>query len=491
MFIKRLITAKRTFVLDVCQISLVLEEGEKEEKNKKDLPGTYLSKSQDDSNYYTLIIGDNGIGKTTLLKTLSNSNNFRTIETIAGKKHIISLAKDYQAYFRLIISPSVFDDKTKAYLHKYNSYSQILFSNFLIFLHRQESKVKKLEKLLNLNFSDSIEISFGYISGPDTSHSFFIQLPDSSLLEGFSIVDYVKGIKEESSLGEFMNFSQSCAFSENVFNYIRDPQYVSESVLIKRIVDVAMFVRSNSDGIKEDYCSVPKDKYDEFMAADNNIKLSELSEKDIEHILFLNEAGLLRYNIFCNKQQIAPFPVKLLSTGEQQIMKFFSLLSILPSDITENIFFFYDEPENSLHPKWQIDFVKIFKHVAEDIFQIKNSHFIFATHSPLIVMRTSDIPHSSVVRCYRDEGNRFCSEIIPKEELSKFSVDSLLLDTFEIDYYNQEKEKELIALIEDGKKRREQILQYDPNSVLVNSYKLKTKILESFANLKKQIDEIH
>jgi len=69
-----------------------------------------------------------------------------------------------------------------------------------------------------------------------------------------------------------------------------------------------------------------------------------------------------------------------LSSGERAYILTILVLAFVTID---NTFVFFDEPENSLHPKWQSSIVS---DMWKAISQVSvNSHIIIATHSPLIV----------------------------------------------------------------------------------------------------------
>ncbi|MEA2018375.1 MAG: AAA family ATPase [Campylobacterota bacterium] len=68
-----------------------------------------------------------------------------------------------------------------------------------------------------------------------------------------------------------------------------------------------------------------------------------------------------------------------LSSGEQQLYaRVVSLMILNP----HNSVILIDEPEIALHPKWQIDIMKIYKSIG------KNNQFIVTTHSPFIIAQT-------------------------------------------------------------------------------------------------------
>jgi len=69
-----------------------------------------------------------------------------------------------------------------------------------------------------------------------------------------------------------------------------------------------------------------------------------------------------------------------LSSGEQQLYaRVVSLMILNP----HNSVILIDEPEIALHPKWQIDIMKIYESIGE------NNQFIVTTHSPFIIAQTS------------------------------------------------------------------------------------------------------
>ncbi|BDA78592.1 hypothetical protein LPTSP3_g15220 [Leptospira kobayashii] len=69
--------------------------------------------------------------------------------------------------------------------------------------------------------------------------------------------------------------------------------------------------------------------------------------------------------------------IKTLSSGEKQILILLTYLRLFNKDGT---IFILDEPELSLHPKWQEEFLNAVKTLTP-----KNTQIIIATHSPIIV----------------------------------------------------------------------------------------------------------
>ncbi|EII3093229.1 AAA family ATPase [Vibrio cholerae] len=114
------------------------------------------------------------------------------------------------------------------------------------------------------------------------------------------------------------------------------------------------------------------------------------------------------------------------SSGELCIL--FNILAIAGS-ISDNSIVLLDEPELSLHPEWQRDFLPLIQNMFSSY---KSCHFIIATHSPSIV---SSIPSSNsfVVNL---ENNP--ADAVGGEEYAFKSSDYQLAETFNSPGYKNE-----------------------------------------------------
>ena len=92
----------------------------------------------------------------------------------------------------------------------------------------------------------------------------------------------------------------------------------------------------------------------------------------------LKSFGLIKgIEVFLSKKNEL-VPLKGASSGELSLI---TSLLYLTSTITENTIILVDEPENSLHPKWQIDYIK----KIDELFYLYEPKIVVATHSPLII----------------------------------------------------------------------------------------------------------
>ncbi|SIT04073.1 AAA domain-containing protein, putative AbiEii toxin, Type IV TA system [Chryseobacterium ureilyticum] len=77
-------------------------------------------------------------------------------------------------------------------------------------------------------------------------------------------------------------------------------------------------------------------------------------------------------------KESSSFPLNNSSSGELTLIASLMYISV---NIDENSVILIDEPENSLHPNWQMNYVK----KLNELFYFYQAKIIIATHSPLII----------------------------------------------------------------------------------------------------------
>ena len=113
-----------------------------------------------------------------------------------------------------------------------------------------------------------------------------------------------------------------------------------------------------------------------------NSNFNELEKSSLTK-LFLLETKLKelkiieRIEVFLRKNKTT---ISMLDASSGELVLITSIV-YLSTIITEKTVILIDEPENSLHPKWQMDYAKILL----DIFYRYQPKIIIATHSPLII----------------------------------------------------------------------------------------------------------
>lgn len=136
------------------------------------------------------------------------------------------------------------------------------------------------------------------------------------------------------------------------------------------------------------------------------------------------------------------------SSGETHLLcQFIGIMA----DIKHNSLILIDEPENSSHPDWQMNYVGWLKDIFKDY---NDSHFIITTHSPLILanMKASE---STIVRLKRDEHNHVVEEGGMQNGCYSWTVDEILQDVMEMKKENTEEYTMTIKAFEEAVKNKD------------------------------------
>ena len=144
---------------------------------------------------------------------------------------------------------------------------------------------------------------------------------------------------------------------------------IVDSILIKDVPSyiatriMKMANEQENTPMREIRAAVFKEINEIFEILDLDIKISGISKNAKSVPIFTNSAG-------------DKFDINELSSGEKQL--FLRTLAIKMLN-PENSIILIDEPELSLHPKWQQRIVDVYKKIG------KNNQIIIATHSPHIL----------------------------------------------------------------------------------------------------------
>lgn len=163
------------------------------------------------------------------------------------------------------------------------------------------------------------------------------------------------------------------------------------------------------------------------------------------------------------------------SSGETHLLcQFIGIMA----DIRSGSLVLIDEPENSSHPEWQMNYVGWLREIFKEY---RDCHFIIATHSPLILanMKASE---STIVRLKRNNTNRISDEGGMKHGCYSWTVDEILQEVMEMksshpDDYNHALKSFEKAVQENNKKAADSsfgVLQemINPNNVLLEMLKI-------------------
>ncbi|ENO7549126.1 ATP-binding protein [Klebsiella quasipneumoniae] len=132
-------------------------------------------------------------------------------------------------------------------------------------------------------------------------------------------------------------------------------------------------------------------KFDAYIKPINILYKVDLSKspsdkRRLDSLDLLTDYGLIELEdiIFSKPEKKQNFLLSQASSGELSLL--FTMSSIA-SVIENGSLILIDEPEISLHPKWQIDFLPL---LSEIFSNYKSCHFIIATHSPTLISSVQD-----------------------------------------------------------------------------------------------------
>ncbi|MGN2670948.1 AAA family ATPase [Aliivibrio fischeri] len=140
-------------------------------------------------------------------------------------------------------------------------------------------------------------------------------------------------------------------------------------------ISLPVYNKNNAQNINDIYW-IPINNFYPSLGHNNksNLLVSFLSNNKVDYEL----------NIFLKNKYDEIIPFEMISSGQANKI---STLAYIASNLRDGLVIMVDEPENSLHPKWQREYIdNIF-----NVFYGKYFQLIVATHSPLIISSTCDI----------------------------------------------------------------------------------------------------
>lgn len=168
---------------------------------------------------------------------------------------------------------------------------------------------------------------------------------------------------------------------EQYFSYFRSlGQEVDKSSQTSgKVVDLIQSQFSRVDQLARAFKEFEESNAAAFNRLSEYLKSVNLFLKDSgKSVVADDNTGRLVFTELKNGNSVGNYrPIQKLSSGETQIIILFALMAF---EATESSIFIVDEPELSLHPKWQTDFMDSFLRLRPNKTQV-----LVATHSPEIV----------------------------------------------------------------------------------------------------------
>ena len=260
-------------------------------------------------------------------------------------------------YNRIIKNKRIPKDKNYFHLSHLFIENHKMFSNLDLSLTDKNNQPVPLIVLAGINGSGKTTL-LEYINQFKTKTTF--EYNDYIEVATNSSVNHLKKIfiaskrnKEKTSITEIR---------ENIRYFPVEINSIKDTAAL--IIDYSnKLIKNNDYRPSEAYQSIRKIMADIFSLLELNISFSHLDEKD---------------NVFFKNHQKKEFSIDKLSTGEKTLLS--KVFSLYIGDYSGKIILI-DEPETSLHPRWQNKIIGIY-----DAFcKAENSQIIIATHSPQII----------------------------------------------------------------------------------------------------------
>jgi len=445
-------------------------------------------------NSYSYFIGENGTGKSALLKSLAGIFNFNNsyidksidhLEDFFGKKRYSFNKNTFsESQFLLDMGMDIWDSSVRnnnindtqviyvsntlekiqisrnpSFRH-FNYFSDINRTKYLTMKALIRSDQKKQFDILNQLLNGGRTINWNIKSAiiavkydDDNGDAPFVAVHDDRIYDLLTLFEKMAGQEDNSLDYSLLTKSEKLLladierdgfFFKLYFDSKQSPRIffkqLSQSYIYSKIWEFfgEQNIRTRKGILRG---NGPRN-------ASSDIWLFDLEDMRAQDILFaglLENLGLIKLDLLLNDK-----PIEWLSSGEQSLIRLCSFFSDIPNpDDRKNLVMIIDEPENSLHPKWQHNFPVHFNAIA-DAYGVTSSHFIIATHSPLIIMKAAKpefADNVAIIRLYRN-GDEIGAKVI--EDVNAYSIEEVMLDEFNISYRSKIREIEIFDELQSG-----------------------------------------
>ncbi len=384
--------------------------------------------------FTTVLIGSNGAGKSYLLTIITEV--FRALENIQKNKDYSLRYENYSLVYIL---------KNKEYkieLEKKNTRkSSLQFFEF-------PEKVLASSFLVNDKFvfkatTDVDESSYEYLGVRRTSNATWISTISRKISE---IIIQESNIEFHKKLAQILSFLRfdvklSLVFEPTIKTLFKKPPTIKNMIKrnqnIKKSDDFTVSSMRNVDmeKISQIYSFINelKSRRETIVIGENNedelrynidfVGSYSVLENDYQYLKLLMDLGYLNApKILLNKNG-DEFDFEYASSGEKHL--FFTFLNIA-SKIKNNSLILIDEPELSLHPNWQIEYIDLLKMIFKEF---SSCHFILATHSHHFISGL-DSSSSSIVVLSQQEGLHIANLI--EYDTFAWSSENILYNIFQV-----------------------------------------------------------
>lgn len=348
----------------------------------------------------TVLIGENGSGKSTVLEFLSN------IFYGLYKHFVLNKGEKPEFDFKIRYSIEINDKDCEIYITSNKNAKEYYEVN----IKKEEESYKKYSKsLINKYFNNGYKDIFPqnvviYYSGISTilkdnflefqkkhilasldgekkiEQPFFYFLPENFATILISLLSYQYG-----DIPEILDKQFKINGFKEIIIKLKKPNWAKDEEFWGAKGDLKVF-------LKNAFEATNKEKSKKFDKSDDKIIFKYENKEELEKLwsYYGEEKSIFQYletlqaNDLIDDIEIIllkdgeKISFNRLSEGEKQILIVYGLKELL---ITENSLFLFDEPDTYLHPEWQKNFIE---HLIKSDENNKTNYFI-TSHSPNII----------------------------------------------------------------------------------------------------------
>lgn len=402
--------------------------------------------------FSTLIIGENGVGKSYLLSLLSD--------------------------FLRFIGP---DSKLKSF--KYNEVDveyKINGSHFVIIKNQDSikyfkddiavvaSQIELPAKLLSLSFMVNDKFSFSnnqddhykYLGVRATSNATYTSSIQKKLLAAFLLILADRSrVEALGSVFDFLSLRPSLKLEFRLLRKTLFSREVTPQFILRRISSITTRkkyyseetgkrINYSAEGLSEFIHGIKK--FYDHKASKISIEIDlrsnkrDVSNEDIEFLEMMEALEFISHpEVRFFKED--DFNFDYTSSGEKHFI--YTMVNLL-SQIENNSLILIDEPELSLHPRWQMKYIRLLKKITKNF---SSCHCILASHSHFMV---SDLdPQTSSLMSLSNENNRSEDRVsrLIKYDTYAWSAENILYEVFKLrttrNFYFERDLSELLKII--------------------------------------------
>ena len=311
-------------------------------KNVKGIKDLELSFKKDDKILDLIVLaGVNGSGKTTILEAIKDFFNNANVNYSHLEKSNVNLA--------------------------------VFFEDF------EKNKIEEAEKYSD-NFKHALWEFFNTLRSYDYYRKDSNDYYQNQIAKRFDIPPKIIYVPAENKFEEIQTYSTTLLKKYEFINIINSnvikdiPSYIATRRNYLATIEEDLTMKEITNKVVDEINGI-------FNILELDVKLKGFSKDEKTMPIFENSAG-------------EEFDINDLSSGEKQL--FLRTLSIKMLE-PKNSIILIDEPELSLHPKWQQRIIEVYKKIGE------NNQIIIATHSPHIL---GSVSSENIFILYRDENGK-------------------------------------------------------------------------------------